>query len=81
MSKTPIQNKLIFRKRAFVCVYIFEHQIRILLFNKLDSYKALIDYKNLQASFSDSDVECFELQSRTWVPLSHQDLSLLEETC
>jgi len=37
-------------------VYIFEPQIYILLFNKLVSYKVLIDYKNLQAGFSDSDV-------------------------
>ena len=37
-------------------MYIFEPQIYILLFNKLVSYKALIDYKNLQAGFSDSDV-------------------------
>ena len=45
-----------------LCVYIFEPQIYILLFNKLDSYKVLIDYKNFQAGFSDSEVECFELQ-------------------
>jgi len=37
-------------------VYIFEPQIYILLFNKLVSYKVLIDYKNLQAGFSDNDV-------------------------
>ena len=61
------QNKLYFQKRAFLCVYvcIFEPQIYILLFNKLDSYKVLINCKNLQVGFSDSDVECFELQSRT----------------
>ena len=46
-----------------VCVCIFKQQIRILLFNKLDSYKILIDYKNLQAAFSDSDVKYFDLQS------------------
>ena len=50
-------SKLYFWKRAFLCVYIFELQIYILLFNKLVSYKVLIDYKNLQAGFSDSDVE------------------------
>ena len=54
-------NKLYFRKRAVLCAYIFEPQFYILLFNKLDSYKVLINYKNLQAGFSDSDVECFEL--------------------
>ena len=49
-------QKSYFWKRAFfVCVY-FEPQIYILLFNKLVSYKILIDYKNLQAGFSDSDV-------------------------
>ena len=36
-------------------MHIFEPQIYILLFNKLVSYKVLIDYKNLQAGFSDSD--------------------------
>ena len=48
-----------------VCVYIFEPQIYILLFNKLDVYKVLIDNKNLQAGFSDSDDDCFDLQSCT----------------
>ena len=43
-------------KNVHFCVYIFEPQIYILLFNKLVSYKVLIDYKNLQAGFSDSDV-------------------------
>ena len=61
MSKTPIQNKQYFQKRAFLCVYIFEPQIYILLFNKLDSYKVLIDYKNLQAGFSNRDAKCFDL--------------------
>ena len=79
--KTPIQNKLYFQKRAFLCVYIFEYQIYILLFSKLSSYKVLSDYKILQAGFSDSDIQCFELQSRIWVPLSHQHLPLEEETC
>ena len=49
-------SKPYFWKRALLCVYIFEPQIYILLFNKLVSYKVLIDYKNLQAGFSDSDV-------------------------
>jgi len=47
-----------------VCVYLWP-QIYILVFNKLDSYKVLIDYNNLQSGFSDSNVKCFELQSRT----------------
>ena len=40
----------------FVCVCIFEPQIYILFFNKLVSYKILIDYKNFQADFSDRDI-------------------------
>ena len=63
------------------CVYIFEPEIYILLFNKLESYKVIIYYKNLQADFSDSDVDCFELQSHTWLSLSHQHLPLEEEPC
>jgi len=60
---------------------IFEPQIYILLFNKLDVYKVLIDNKNLQAGFSDSDDDCFDLQSCTWLSLSHHHLPLEEETC
>jgi len=45
-----------FWKRALLCVYIFKPQIYILLFDKLVSYKALINNKNLQVGFSDSDV-------------------------
>ena len=52
----PNISKLYFWNRALLCVYIFEPQIYILLFNKLVSYKVLIDYKNLQVGFSDSDV-------------------------
>ena len=74
MSKTPIQNKLYFWKCAFLCLYIFESQIYILLFNKLSFYKVLSDYKSLQADFSDSEVEYLELQSRSCVPLSHHSL-------
>jgi len=59
------QSKLYFQKCAFLCACIFEPQINNLLYNKLDYYKVLIDYKNLQADFSDSGVECVELQSRT----------------
>ena len=74
-------SKSYFWKRAFLCVHIFEPQIYILLFNKLDSYKVLIDYKNLQAGFSDSDVSALSFNPVTWVPLSHQHLPLEEETC
>ena len=49
-------SKPYFWKRAFLFVYIFEHQIYILLFNKLVSCKVLTGYTNLQADFSDSDV-------------------------
>ena len=49
--------KSYFWKRAFLCVYIIEPQIYILLFNKLDSYKVLINYKILQEGYSDSDIE------------------------
>ena len=81
MSKTPIQNKLYFRKCTLLCVYIFEHQIRILLFNKLNFYKVLIDYKNFQSGFSNGDAKCFEFQSRYWSTLEPSTLSLEEETC
>ena len=50
----PNISKPYFWKSALLCVYIFEPQIYILLFNKLVSYKVLIDYKNLHAGFSDS---------------------------
>ena len=75
------QNKPYFQKCAFLYVYIFEPQIYILLFNKVDSYMVLIDYKKFQAGFTDSDVECFELQSCTRLPLSHHHLLLEKETC
>ena len=63
-----------------MCVCIFEPQIYILLFNKLGSYKVLIDKKNLQAGFYDSDVSALGFNSVAWVPLSHQHLPLEEET-
>ena len=71
----PNMSKLYFWKRALLFVYIFEAQIYILLFNKLVSYKFLIDYKNFQVGLSNSDV---------WAMLSalnHQHLPLEEETC
>ena len=49
-------SKPYFWKHAFLCVYIFELQIYLLLFNKLVPYKVLIECKNLQAGFSDSGV-------------------------
>ena len=52
----PNMSKSYIWKRVFLCVYIFELQIYILLFNKLVSYKILIDYKNLQAGLPESDV-------------------------
>ena len=50
-------SKSYFWKRALLCVYIFEPQIYILLFNKLVSYKVLISYMNLQVGFFGSNVE------------------------
>ena len=73
-----------FWKRALLCVHIFEFQIYILLFNLLVSYKVLIEYKNLQVDFSDSDVWA-TLSALSYDPvleyLSHQHLPLEEETC
>jgi len=40
-------SKSYFWKHVILYVYIFDPQMYILLFNKLVSYKVLIDYKNL----------------------------------
>jgi len=71
-------SKLYFWKRALLCVYIFDPQIYILIFNKLVSYKVLIDCKNLQAGFYDSDVWAIIPFLSTLEPLTP---SFREETC